>query len=213
MSMTFTNPSNETRIRSIRLAPVHYISDPTPPEDDDIHDIEDEEENIISRNYYGAEILNCKKLFITDVDTEVKHEGLNKIIAAIEEYSEGCWRVYETRNGFRVFRTDCFIKPDSALAHVMFNLFDSDDMYVKGCLDQLCYRARLTPKPERIGVAEKFPKGTTAEDWLKEYKSLTRGYSVCRLAYIYSLPKECEEIRSILSIHDEYVLNGDRPLA
>jgi hypothetical protein len=63
----------------------------------------------------------------------------------------------------------------------------TDPWFVRLCLAQKSFRARLTPKPWRVGVKAppgEYPReGETSQrfaEWLREYESASRGYATCR---------------------------------
>ena len=66
---------------------------------------------------------------------------------------------------------------------------DVDFRYAELCRAQGCWRARLTPKPERVGLKRpprgtRFPRAPEAEApfaaWLDEYRKASDGFAVCK---------------------------------
>lgn len=132
----------------------------------------------LTRNNYGAEVLNAESLMMADLDLpEPARPASPSLIARLfgrkpaqaappDEHPESAAmglveslarsrpgmgaRVYRTRAGLRVLFPDT---PRSvAEAIPMLRAINTDTLYVKLCESQQCFRARLTPKPWRCGV-------------------------------------------------------------
>jgi hypothetical protein len=61
-------------------------------------------------------------------------------------------RVYRTPAGFRVLVMHRTFAPDDPEAGRFFEALGTDRVYVRMCEKQRCFRARLSPKPWRIGM-------------------------------------------------------------
>lgn len=162
-------------------------------------------ENIITRNRYGVQVLNSTTLCFVDVDDfplslgdrlkgifgrkttpeEKLLQTLRDLCAADESLGA---RLYRTHNGWRVMLTGRELAPDSERMHRVCRLLHADPLYESLCTRQQCWRARLTPKPYRVGVPG-YPRpvdsesvsSPQAQDWIQRYESACRGKSVCRL--------------------------------
>ena len=183
-----------------------------------------DKKNIISRNRYGALVLNSENTCFIDIDeprvslwkalfTWRKMNKQERILAMIEEiaakdeYHALGFRVYETHSGFRVIASGRDFPAGSEESESLLKAFNSDWLYVILCKKQQCYRARLTPKPVRIKSKTPripFPR-TTEEDlamkeWDQQYREKSAPYSVCRFV------KEIGRRNSsqIVEIHDKY---------
>ena len=152
------------------------------------------DENIITRNRYGALVLNSTSLVMVDVDdasfrwrykwnlnvfqnfTNIfKRRSFREIIE--EETAKFCdlyaskgayVRLYRTPNGYRILLLfDQPPNPGSTLSKTIMSQFRSDYTYANMCIKQRCYRARLTPKPWRVklkALKAIFPFRTVEED-------------------------------------------------
>ena len=166
-------------------------------------------QNIITRNRYGALVLNSENHMFIDIDQNKRFMGLwdrllrdnvprkellqQKIIKKLssKKYRATNARVYETNNGFRVVLLKEADSPrNKKMIRIMKDLF-VDPTYLFLCIRQNCYRARLTPKPHRINqrrIRVRFPERTEEEEralrsWLDEYESKSSGVATCRLVY------------------------------
>lgn len=159
---------------------------------------------IITRNRYGAQVMNAESLMFLDID-KPKPTGLGGLfkksspesdkekiyemvrkLAASSKYQGLAFRTYETFQGARVIVLGRDFDPRAGDAMSMMREFNCDALYTAICRRQACFRARLTPKPRRIKMESykvKYPReGMDAafEAWLQKYEMESRRYSVCR---------------------------------
>lgn len=129
-------------------------------------------QNIVTRNRYGAEVLNSENLVFVDIDgfrpvpllaglgllltgrrrpaPEEWALGLIRKAAARPEYASCLIRVYRTSAGFRLIVQGKGFTPGSPETRKLMRRFGADYLYATLCDAQKCFRARLTPKPYRI---------------------------------------------------------------
>ena len=189
-----------------------------PPRDDDYEvPITEElcetldEHNAVTRNRYGARVLNTDELLFLDIDEaplrfrewagrligrpvpDVKTRILERIeeLAEKPEFDGIGFRVYETCRGVRLLLSidaKSFLRSPEMVP--LFRKFGADPLYRDLCIRQNCCRARLTPKPARIGMKTllkfRFPykeeEREAIRQWLAEYEKKSADYAVCRLA-------------------------------
>jgi hypothetical protein len=134
--------------------------------------------NIVTRNRYGAEVLNSETVLFADIDLadlpKRKNPGVlmrlfgakeespadfqeriqNLIFGMIrQEWTEnGTVRVYRTHSGFRMLFAGFNIDAGSVECTRLLKSVRSDWLYTSLCSRQRCCRARLTPKPSRIAM-------------------------------------------------------------
>ena len=160
-----------------------------------------DDKSIISRNRYGAQVLNTERLMFLDIDNpkfdllglfkrgpkdpkEKIFEMVRKL--ASTKYSMLGFRLYETFAGARVIVLGRDFDPRDQDTYNLMHEFNTDPLYAMLCQKQNCYRARLTPKPNRIKVKAYRVKYPRQEDeakfqaWLKDYEYKSQGYSVCK---------------------------------
>ena len=149
----------------------------------------------VTRNRYGALVLNTATVLIADIDVprpglldwirslfgraqkKDKAYYLDQVYTFSDRNPETSLTVYETHSGLRVFLTSDECAPESEAAGSILERLGSDPLYKKLCLSQKCYRARLTPKPWRCGMERppnRFPRETPDQQgtfgrWLLEY--------------------------------------------
>lgn len=176
---------------------------------------------VITRNRYGAKVLNVSSLMILDIDKpkssfgglfSKKKDDKSKIYEMVEKqassskYAQYGFRIYETFQGARVIVLGKNFNPkDSAVLGMMAD-FNCDPLYTLLCSKQECFRARLTPKPKRMGMQSRpipFPREVSdplLDQWLDEYDRKSGDYSVCKFIGQVgaSLP-----VHDIVRLHDE----------
>lgn len=190
--------------------------------------------NIITRNRYGAQVLNSTDLCFVDVD-RVKDSFANALLSLfgagksaetrlLEQLRALCAarpsmgaRLYRTAAGFRVVLAGEPFEPGSAGMKALFRELNADALYAALCERQQCWRARLTPKPYRIGQP-KLPPCADSESmqaalaaWVPDYEAKSARFCVCRLVEAMGRPIQ----HPALEAHDEITGAGlaDRRLA
>lgn len=123
-------------------------------------------------------------------------------------------RVYETPKGLRVLvMHTTFGARDEAVQH-FFEALDADPIYVRMCRNQHCFRARLSPKPWRIGIREHIrprpgywpvkPEYLPARHrWIAAYEAKAQDYAACRFLERLGSSNVHPTADAMRIIHDE----------
>ena len=143
---------------------------------------------VITRNGYGALVLNCASVCFVDVDfPKAGFPGLVEAIILLfsrrrrqlrveaardntlrqvqdwaERNPDRSFRLYRTAAGLRLLFTDRLYQPTSNEIATLLRDLGSDLLYRRLTEKQECFRARLTPKPWRCGC----PRPPTRYPWL-----------------------------------------------
>ncbi|HSC68248.1 MAG TPA: hypothetical protein VLC79_11180 [Cellvibrio sp.] len=184
---------------------------------------------VLTRNCYGAIVLNTESVLFGDVD--IAEPGLIAkllqlfgkpkkdkayFVSRIEQYQKQnpayTLKVYETFAGLRVVVTNQIFENYSESAQAIFSALDVDPLYVKLCKAQSCFRARLTPKPWRIGIerpTSRFPRQEQADvndfsSWVNNYESASANVSTVKLLATFGTDFEHPDVARILAVHDQY---------
>ncbi len=159
--------------------PDRYEYSDRPPREEIVRTVRqgDKDIAVITRNRYGALVLNAASVLFVDVDyPKIRPNGLwdaaalllsrsrreQRKAAARELTLESvrCWferngdrafRVYRTCAGLRLLFVDKLYEPKSEETSRILAELGSDPLYCRLTLKQECFRARLTPKPWRCG--------------------------------------------------------------
>ena len=197
---------------------------------------DDDPEAIITRNRYGAPVLNARSLAIIDIDLpEPESRGLafwkkpadpaEQAMAKVRDWQQrnasASLRVYRTPKGFRLLRTDQAVPADTPESERLLQELCNDKLYIALCKRQQCYRARLGPKPWRAQLP--LPPGVFPREgasdlefavWLVQYESASAKFAACRYVETFGEDAISSALAQLVSTHDE--LSGalsDRPLA
>ena len=167
--------------------------------------------NIVTRNRYGALVLNSEDHVFIDIDYRrptfmewigkpfgaIAPTNLDRVVALVEKLSRHpdchglAFRVYETRAGARLLVGGVSHTADSKESERLMKRCKADRQYQWMCRRQKCYRARLTPKPVRIQHRTlrdvRFPWVDAEAEarkaaWVLSYEAKAESFSVCRLA-------------------------------
>ncbi len=165
-----------------------------------------DDHSAITRNRYGAQVLNTDNMLILDIDkpkstggglgglfkkkdTRSPKEQIFDMVRdlAKTKYGNYAFRLYETYQGARVIVLGQSFDPRNPQTKKMMDEFNCDPLYTLLCQKQGCFRARLTPKPSRMkfrGYKVKYPRegdDNEFQQWVSEYENMSRGFSVCKL--------------------------------
>lgn len=121
-------------------------------------------------------------------------------------------RVYRTHSGLRYLVTHAPFSPADAEAQSAMTALGADPQYVRLCSAQKSFRARLTPKPWRVGIENppvSFPYESPADEaamraWVSRYDAASRSHSTCRFLEEIGTGAEHPDVTSIRALHDEH---------
>ena len=225
----------------------------------------------LTRNSYGALVLNAARLFFIDVDVprarpaappspvwalldrllgrpaaealpaplrpvlegilgpasapapadpaEAALERLRRWIAGHPDWRV---RVYRTNSGLRYAVTHAPFGPTDEDALAAMSALGADPQYVRLCRAQKSFRARLTPKPWRVGMENppsRFPYDGQEEEramreWEARYARASEGFATCALLEELGSGAEHPDAGPLLRLHDEHARVGSGlPLA
>ncbi|MBK8974359.1 MAG: hypothetical protein IPM29_00375 [Planctomycetes bacterium] len=125
------------------------------------------------------------------------------------------WRValYRTPAGFRAMALHRCFAPDDPETRSFFRALRTDPIYVRMCLRQQCFRARVSAKPWRIGIdapirprrgvwpvdPSRLPE---RERWVAAYEQRASGFAACELVDELGSLTEDHKARAVREFHD-----------
>ena len=122
-------------------------------------------------------------------------------------------RVYETPKGLRVMLTHCTLAPQASEVQTLFAELRADPVYRLLCEQQQCFRARVSGKPWRMGLASlptaerRWPlpphREAARRQWTAHYDHQARRFAACRLLQQLGSPRMPPEIQAFVQWHDE----------
>jgi len=169
-----------------------------------------QETAVITRNRYGALVLNAASVCFVDVDfPRASSRGLldgllclfsssrrqarasadqQASLQSIRDWAKRnprrSFRLYQTAAGLRLLFTDRLYDPTSDEVRRLLEELGSDPLYRRLTLKQDCFRARLTPKPWRCGCRRPpipYPWDSPAAE--QDYRAWQRQYEARCGAY------------------------------
>jgi hypothetical protein len=137
-----------------------------------------------------------------------------RIARFVESHPDWVLRIYRTPAGFRLLALQRLFDPNEPAVSEFFAAVGVDKVYARMCFNQQCFRARLTAKPWRIGIAQHlkprpgvWPIGPEHLDgrrrWVSEYEGRAAGYAACRFIETLgrgSIHRDADRVRDL---HDE----------
>jgi hypothetical protein len=133
--------------------------------------------------------------------------------------------VYRTPAGLRLLATHRLFDPRGAEVAACFKELRTDPVYVAMCLNQHCFRARVSAKPWRIGIKgrltprrgvwpvspERLPQRRT---WLEQYDRAAAEFAACRFVESLGSGVSAPPVRPVQQLHDELCrARSDLPIA
>ncbi|MDD1622480.1 MAG: hypothetical protein LUQ11_13475 [Methylococcaceae bacterium] len=123
-------------------------------------------------------------------------------------------RLYRTPAGLRLLATHQPFQPGDGMVQEFYRTIDADPIYVRMCLNQQCFRARLTAKPWRIGISTHMkPRpgvwpvrperiGERA-GWLAVYDARAAGFASCKFIESIGSGITHPKVAPVVALHDE----------
>lgn len=137
-----------------------------------------------------------------------------RINAFIQTHGDWHLRLYRTPAGLRVMAMHRTFDPGEKAVAEFFKALGTDPVYMRMCLNQRCFRARVSPKPWRVGVEqhlrprpgvwpinpERMPDRAR---WVESYEKASQGYAACRYVESLGSGATAQGAREVQEIHDE----------
>ena len=186
---------------------------------------------LLTRNSYGSLVLNAAQSMFVDVDAAGQASGSSgfslKIlfgggskaadaqVARLRELLRssggGSFRVYRTAAGYRLLATDRLYTPGSGDSEALMRQVGADPAFIQLCRIQDSFRARLTPKPWRIGrpvPPGDFPRKDgelqrAFEKWLLEYDRAAGSKATCQFVETIGSGSIHPDLAHIVQLHDD----------
>ena len=188
---------------------------------------------LLTRNSYGSLVLNAARSMFIDVDAAAAPSGgggflkslfgggsggskpsdaqLDRLRGALQSSGAGSFRVYRTAAGYRLLATDRLYAPGSSESESLMRQLGADPAFIQLCRIQDSFRARLTPKPWRVGKPAPpgdFPREDAElqrafERWLQEYDRAAGAKATCQFVETIGNGTIHADVEHIVQLHDE----------
>ncbi len=122
--------------------------------------------------------------------------AMRRVTAFMTQHPDWRVRVYRTPAGLRLLALHRLFDPREPAVAACFDALGVDKMYARMCHNQNCFRARVSPKPWRMGLQRMRPPYSAAWrpehaklparlQWIDAYQRKAQDYASCR--YIETL--------------------------
>ena len=147
---------------------------------------------------------------------------IDKFLAKNPDWS---FRIYRTPAGLRLLAMHRMFDPREPDVAACFRELGCDPVYARMCVNQNCFRARISPKPWRIGISshmkprpgvwpvspDQMPNRAA---WVGAYEKKAEEFSACRFVESVGSGAEDSTARGVQKLHDDLCgANAERPLA
>lgn len=152
-------------------------------------------------------------------------EARKRILRFLERNPGWSFRLYRTPAGLRALATHRTFAPDDPQVARCFSALGVDPLYARMCQRQKCFRARLSAKPWRMGIAHHLrprpgiwpvapERLHMRRDWVERYEAAARDYAACSFLEVLGSGVVAPAVARVQWLHDE--LSGaasGRPIA
>lgn len=139
--------------------------------------------------------------------------ALERVTAFSQQHPDWGLRVYSTPKGLRIIVTHETMAPTDGAVQNLFAALQVDPIYQRLCLQQQCFRARVTGKPWRMGMSGPSPQVrrwpvaanqlAARADWTHVYDKQAAQYSACRFVAQLGQARIAMDIQALVDWHDE----------
>lgn len=164
--------------------------------------------------FAGFTISKIKKARVALKKPSEEQLVRQQIEDALKNFPNWRVRLYQTPAGFRLVAMHRLFKSDEPEVAQFFDAIGSDPIYVEMCKRQKCFRARVSPKPWRIGIAQHMRPNpgvwpVRAEympsriAWVGKYEKAAEKFASCR--YLETYGKEIaanSKATAVCELHD-----------
>ncbi len=140
--------------------------------------------------------------------------ALRRVEAFVARQTDWGARVYRTPSGLRVLATHRTFDPRDAGVERQLNELGADPQFTRMCVRQNCFRARVSAKPWRIGIAahlrprpgvwpiapDKLP---LRRGWIEAYEKAAATHAACRFVKALGAAMIHADVLPTQRLHDE----------
>ncbi|MBI5092846.1 MAG: hypothetical protein HZB26_10445 [Candidatus Hydrogenedentes bacterium] len=123
-------------------------------------------------------------------------------------------RLYRTPAGVRVLVTHRPFQPNEPEVRECFQALRVDPLFAQMCLNQQCFRARVSPKPWRIGIPDHMrprpgiwpvapERMPLRQRWIDRYESMAVSFSACSFLESVGADTIHPVVAPVLRLHDD----------
>lgn len=154
-----------------------------------------------------------------------ERQAMARIESFVRQKPQWRVRLYRTPAGLRALAMHRRFDPVEPEVGEFFKAVQADRIYVRMCLNQRCFRARLSPKPWRIGIAShikprpgiwpvKPERRAERDQWNAKYEAAAQAYAACAVVGDIGSGSVDGGVDAVRELHDRLCrAESDLPLA
>lgn len=143
-----------------------------------------------------------------------RKQALTRIEGFARRHPDWHLRAYETPAGYRLLAMHSTFDPAGIESARAFCQLVVDPVYARMCRNQRCFRARVSPKPWRIGISERLKPRTGVwpidpeklplrAAWVRDYEQRSTGHAACRFVARFGSDRVHPAAEAVRRWHDE----------
>lgn len=163
--------------------------------------------------FFSGSISRMINTSVNDRNGSLENKALERLKAVSARNPALHMRIYKTTMGFRILFMEQTYDPSSEATLELLRSLDSDKVYIQMCRNQRCFRARVSPKPWRIGIDRLRPRPgvwpvkseylSEREAWIDRYNDKSKQYSICQFIQKIGSDTVNEKAEKVRKLHDE----------
>lgn len=159
-------------------------------------------------------VVTIEQRLIERMKGGVEAAARTRIARFAADNSEWALRIYQTPAGLRVLVTHRPFDPNDPAVREFFDRVGADPVYVRMCRNQQCFRARVSPKPWRIGIDHHIrPRPgvwpvrpewlPVRREWIASYEAAAAGFAACEFVEDVGSGRVHREVAPVVRLHDD----------
>ena len=163
----------------------------------------------------GGTVARLAQWFYIQLTGGFERSARRRVATFVARHPDWLVRVYRTPAGLRLLALHRLFDPREPEVKACFDALGVDPMYARMCFNQNCFRARISPKPWRMGMPRLHPPYSAVwrpehadlparRQWVETYEREARGYASCR--YVETLGNGALDpaAETVLQLHDTF---------
>ncbi|MCF7751482.1 hypothetical protein KQ945_12030 [Bacillus subtilis subsp. subtilis] len=147
-------------------------------------------------------------------DEHLEAGALARVEQFARQHPDWHLRAYRTPAGMRVLAMHATFSAHDPAVQGLFTALQTDALYARMCRVQHCFRARLTPKPWRIGMRRRIRPPVAAWSaeqafrpdrlqWIADYERKAQGHAACRFLRAFGDERRVDpKAEAVRALHD-----------
>lgn len=159
-------------------------------------------------------VTKAVRWLVGKVNGGAERVARDRIARFLSGHPNWSFRIYLTPAGMRVMATHQTFNPNDPAVAECFSALATDRTYAAMCVNQQCFRARVTAKPWRVGISahlrprpgvwpvapERMHLRTA---WVAEYETAAKSFAACSFLETVGSGVVHPKVKPVQALHDE----------